>query len=330
MGSSGDMSTTDPRLSVRGLRRDDYRALIQSMAAQFKQDDIPSLAAGIAFRIFLSLFPAMFASVAAFSLFTSGQDIVRLLDTVEFLPGQVRDQIEAPLIRFVEQAGGGATLTVLAGVMGGLWAASSAAVLLSRALTRIYGQAETRGFVEYRITGVAIAVAIFIALVALVVLLVAGGALQGLILETLTLASGAERMASVVMTIGRFGFAALALVGLFAFVYWVGPDRASRPRFQWLTPGAVISVLGWITLSALFGLYTRLVGENEVYGALGGVIVLLLWLQVSMIVLLLGAELNSLLRRFTATRIVSGEELGDHGQAGAEAEARRGPVAPRE
>lgn len=298
------MGTHSVRLTLAGLDRGDYRALLGDLVRYARLDDIPSLAAGVAFRIFLSLFPALFAAVAVFSLVFSGEDIVRLLTGTQFVPADIREQLETPLVRFVEEAGRGATLTVAAGVLGGLWAASSAAVLLCRALTRIFGRSETRRFVKQRVTGVVIAVALFGALVALAVLLVAGGALQAGLLDTLGLTSAVRTLLGVVLTVGRVLLAVLVLVGLFAFVYWVGPDRPARPSFQWLTPGAVIGVTGWVVLSLLFGLYARVAGANPVYGALGGVIVLLLWLQLSMAVLLAGAELNALLRARLA---------GDHG-----------------
>lgn len=291
------MPLTGARLTLRGLRRQDVRPLARRLVAQIREDDVWSLAAGVAFRIFLSLFPALFAAVAVFGIVLTGQEVVALLEALEFVPGTVRAELEDPLVRFTERNGGGATLTVAAGVLGGLWAASSAAVLLARALTRIYGYAETRRFLRLRMTGVLIASALFGALIALMLLLVAGRALQAWVLDALVLARDAEAGLGLALTLGRWFLAVLVLVALFAFVYWVGPDRRAQPRFQWLSPGAVLGVVGWIALSALFNLYTRLAGENEVYGALGGVIVVLLWLQLTMAVLLVGAELNALLRR---------------------------------
>lgn len=306
------MSVTDTRLTLRGLRREDVRPLGRRLVAQIQEDDVWSLAAGVAFRIFLSLFPGLFAVVAVFGIVVSGAEVVALLQALEFVPGAVRSELEGPLVRFTERDGGGATLTVLAGMLGGLWAASSAAVLLARALTRIYGYAETRRFVRLRLIGVLIAVALFGALVALMLLLVAGRALQAWALDALALTSDAERGLGLALTIGRWVLAVGVLVALFAFVYWVGPDRRARPRFQWLSPGAVVGVVGWIVLSGLFNLYTRVAGENEVYGALGGVIVVLLWLQLTMAILLVGAELNALLRRLLAVQpsLAGDEEPG--------------------
>jgi membrane protein len=307
------MTVSEARPTLRGFDRGDYKALARGLLSRMKDDDVASLAAGVAFRIFLSLFPALFAAVAAFTVAASGQDIVRLLDNLEFIPVTIRDQIEQPMVRFVERAGGAATMTIVAGIAGGLWAASSAAVMLAKALTRIFGATETRKFLRLRLVGVVIALALFVALVALVVLLVAGRGVQRLALETLPLRTEADQLLSAALTMGRFLLAAMVLIVLFAFVYWVAPDRQVRPRFRWLTPGSVLGVLGWIALSGLFSMYTRIAGENEFYGALGGVIVLLLWLQLSMIVLLLGAAVNAELRRFHAARMVRGEDGGRRG-----------------
>lgn len=296
------------RASFAGLTWGDYKVLAVSLVAQIKHDDVPSLAAGVAFRIFLSLFPALFAAVAAFSLVASGEDIVALVGSADVLPAAAQEQIEGPLIEFVERAGGGARAAVIGGILGGVWTASSAAVMLARALTRIFGAPETRSFLAQRITGVVIALALFVALVLLVLLLVAGATLQSLALASMRLRETAEAGLATGLTVGRYVLAVGVLIFLFAFVYWRGPDRAARPRFEWLTPGSFFGVVGWLVVSTLFGLYTQTAGaaENPAYAGLGGVIVLLLWLQVTMVILLIGAELNAQLRLLQAARIVTG------------------------
>lgn len=304
---------TEARPTLRGLRGDDYRALGRGVLKGMKEDDVASLAAGVAFRIFLSLFPTLFAAVAVFTVVSSGQDIVRLLESLDFVPAQIKAEIEDPLVRFVQETRDAASLTIALGVAGGLWAASSAAVMLAKALTRIFGSAETRTFLRLRLVGLLIAVALFVALVALVVLLVLGPIIQGLVVDLPVVTDDVEGLVSAGLSVSRYLLAVLVVVVLFAFVYWAAPDRDARPAFMWFTPGAVLGVGGWILLTGAFGLYTRSVGDNELYGALGGIIVLLLWLQISMIVLLVGAVLNSDLRRVHAARIVhAGREREGH------------------
>lgn len=305
---------TDERMEarprLRGLRSDDYKSVGRGVLQGMKKDDVASLAAGVAFRIFLSLFPTLFAVVAVFTVVASGDDVVALLDSIEFVPETIKQEIQDPLVRFVEDTRDAASLTIALGIAGGLWAASSAAVMLAKALSRIFGAAETRKFVRLRLIGASIAVALFVVLVVLFVLLVVGPGIQRWLVDAAVRVDGASGLVSTGLTIARYALAILVVVGFFAFVYWAAPDREARSKFQWITPGAVFGVVGWIALTAAFGVYAGAVGDNEVYGALGGVIVLLLWLQFSMMVLLIGAAINAELRRFDAARIVHGHAGG--------------------
>ncbi|MFO8075665.1 MAG: YihY/virulence factor BrkB family protein [Egibacteraceae bacterium] len=291
-----------PTISLRALDGGQRRALLPAVLATLKRDDVPTLAAGAAFKIFLALFPAMFAAVAIFTLATSGSDVLRLLAELEFLPSLLRDELAGPLERFVEQAGGAELSVAIIGIVAGLWAVSSAAVTLMKALSRINDLEETRGFLAMRLGALAITLALLIALVTIGALLVAGGAVQQAVLDAVMGAQAPGRdTAGLLATVARYGVSIVVLIVVLAFVFWIGPDRREhRPPFQWLTPGAAVGVLGWLVASAVFGLYVRIAGVNPVYGALGGVIVLMLWLQLTMLVLLLGAELNAEIRRARA------------------------------
>ena len=290
---------TAPTVSLRALDGGQRRALAPAVLATLKRDDVPTLAAGAAFKIFLALFPAMFAAVAIFTLVTTGRDVLRLLGELEFLPPLLRQELAGPLERFVEEAGGAELSVAIIGIAAGLWAVSSAAVTLMKALSRINDLEETRSFVVMRLGALAITLALLVGLVTIGVLLVAGGPVQRSLLDAVIGAEAPGRaVAGLLGTLARYGVSLVVLIVVLAFVFWIGPDRGHRrPPFQWLTPGAVLGVLGWLAASAVFGLYVRIAGVNPVYGALGGIIVLMLWLQLTMLVLLLGAELNAEIRR---------------------------------
>ena len=293
---------TAPKVSLRALDGEQRRALLPAVLATLKRDDVPTLAAGAAFKIFLALFPAMFAAVAIFTLVTSGRDVLRLLGELEFLPPLLRQELAGPLEGFVEEAGGAELSFAIIGIAAGLWAVSSAAVTLMKALSRINDLEETRSFIAMRIGALAITLALLVALVTIGALLVAGGAVQRSVLDAVIGAQAPGRATvGLLATLGRYGVSVVVLIVVLAFVFWIGPDhREHRPPFQWLTPGAALGVLGWLVASAVFGLYVRIAGVNPVYGALGGVIVLMIWLQLTMLVLLLGAELNAEIRRARA------------------------------
>lgn len=288
-GSPPNGPATQP--VVTGLDRDGYREILRATIARIKRDDVPSLAAGVAFKIFLSLFPAAIATVAVFSIVTSPEDLAAVTEAAsDLLPRRAAEVV--PVGELVEAGGAGAGGLAIGGVLAGLWAATSAAVTLAKALSRAYEVEETRKFVRQRTVALAITLALFVALVALVLLLVAGGPLQeALVPPQLGAAAGA------LLTAARLAGALVVLVLLFAFVYWVGPDRPLR-GWTWMSPGAVVGVVGWLAVSGGFTLYVRLAGNYEAtYGALAGVIVLLLWLQMSMLFLLAGATLNAVIER---------------------------------
>lgn len=290
-----------------GLPRRDYRAVLKSTFAEISDDDVPSLAAGVAFRIFLSIFPALIAAVAIFSLVTTEEDMARfitVMQNVEFLPEAANDLVIKPLENLVE--GDGAAGIAVAGVLGGLWAATSAAVTLIKALSRAWDVPESRSFFVQRAVALVIMVALVLALAGLFLLLVVGVQIQAALLPE-GLNTG---MTGALLGLGRFVAAVALLMLLFAFVYWVGPDR-DRPHLQWLSPGAVVAVVGWLAASGLFTFYVRTFGDYEAtYGALAGVIVLLLWLQISMMTMLIGAELNAEVERAAEIRSVIAEGAG--------------------
>jgi hypothetical protein len=109
------------------------------------------------------------------------------------------------------------------------------------------------------------------------------------------------------------------LMLLFAFIYWVGPNFRQRQPYPWISPGAVLGVVLWLAASGLFGVYVSLfagnyTGSRSVYGSLGGAIVFMLWLQVSMLALLAGAEVNQVLQLRAGQRSSTAEMAGFGGE----------------
>jgi len=253
-----------------------------------KVHDVPSLAAGVAFKIFLALFPSLLAFLAVVSLVADPEVLVDALD--EVVPPAVLDLV-APRIEGVTGTGGaGALLTV--GVLGGLWAASSAAVTLIKAMTRIHGAVEGRGFVGQRLTALLLIASLLLALAVIVVLVVFGPQVRAAVLGVVDLGG----IGAVLFNLAQAAVAVLVLVLLLSFAYWAAPDVADLPR-RWISPGAVLGAIGWLVLSAGFSLYTQTAGNYEAtYAGLAGVIVTLVWLQLSMLVLLLGAQLDATLQ----------------------------------
>ena len=295
------------------LTRADYLGALKRTVAEIKADDAPSLAAGVAFRMFLSLFPSLFAAVAVFSLVTSQAEIVDLIGRLSgVMPSGAIAVIQGPLRDLGNTEEGKAGFAAVIGVLAGLFAATSAAVALMKALSRAYNVPETRKLVAARVTALVLVAALIVGLVALVALMVAGPQLQDALLPDfpgwIDFLLGAARL---LLALG-------VLILLFAFVYWIGPNR-ERPSWAWMSPGALIGVLGWLAVSAGFTLYAQTAGSYDAtYGTLAGVVVLLLWLQLSMLMILVGAEFNAEVERTRSMYVAIGEgaEFGLPGVAG--------------
>lgn len=278
------------------LSRAQWIAVLKAAKREASSDDLSSLAAGVAYRIFLSLFPALIAVVAIFRLVA---DPARLGEYVErariLVPDQAIGIVSTQLSRLLSQDSGAAGSIAIAAVLGGLLAAIAAARAIMTALDRAYGVEAHRGFIRQHLVALVLTLALFLALIGLVVLLVFGPQITEWLLRPVLPHSDLEML----ITVARYLAAIVLLVALFGFVYAVGPNRP-RPPGRWMSPGAILGVAGWLGASYGFSIYTRVVGSygsSGPYGAFGGVIVLLVWLQLSMLILLFGAEVNAELER---------------------------------
>ena len=287
------------------LTRRDYLAALKRTIKEVKDDDVPGLAAGVAFKMFLSLFPAMLAGVAIFSIVTTPTEIADMLDRANvFLPEGALTLITDPLRDLAEGGGGAAGFAAIAGIAAGLFAATGAAISMMKALSRAYDVPETRKFVRQRLIGLALTVALVIALAAMALLLIAGPQVQESLLGEVPFPL------DWVLAVGRFLLALLVLIVLFAFVYWTGPNR-DHPSWVWMSPGAALAVVGWLVVAGGFTLYAQTLGSyDKTYGAIAGVALLLIWLQLSMLVILVGAEFNSEVERTRALHQRVGEGAG--------------------
>ncbi len=287
----------------------EIRLAITGMFKRATEDDLPGLAAGVAFKIFLAFFPAILAAAAIYGLASTPAEVFESVRNLSrYLPPSAAEVIQSNLRAITQAERSTAGLVAVFGVLVGLFTATGAAVSLIRALDRIYGVAEQRPFLLQRLVGLAISVMLFLTLGSLVILIVVGGTLQ----EFLLPARLQVPLVTVPLAIGRYALALLVLVSLFAFVYSVGPNRIP-PRWQWLSPGALLGVVGWLAVAGAFRLYAVTIGASTYdegsYGAIAGVIVLLLWLQLSMLAMLVGAELNAELERLRDERQAARERI---------------------
>ncbi len=305
--ASTSVSAPSPTVpeSPTDLNRRDYLTALKRTFAEIKTDDVPGLAGGVAFKMFLSLFPSLLAAVAVFSIVTTPGEIAEMIEQARgVLPGAAVELINRPLEELANTKTGTAGIAAALGIATGLVSATGAAVSLMKALSRAYDVAETRKFLRQRLIGLLLTLALIVALVGIALLLVVGGQLQTSLLPGVVppLAYG---LAAV-----RFVLALAVLVLLFAFVYWAGPNR-DHPSWVWMSPGALFGVIGWLVVAGGFSLYAETADSYpRTYGTIIGVVVLLIWLQLSMLVILVGAEFNAEVERMRSLHVRVGEGAG--------------------
>jgi membrane protein len=177
---------------------------------------------------------------------------------------------------------------------------------LMRALNRAYDREETRGFVRQRVTALAMVCLALLAFALVLGLLVLGPHLAGWIGD----ASGLETLVDWIWWTAQWPILLAGLLLTFAGILYLGPNVA-HPRWRFLTPGAVLAVAVWLVASGLFAAYTSMLGSyNKTWGTAATVVVTLVWLWLSGLALLIGAEVNAEAER---SRELRRGEPAEHG-----------------
>lgn len=263
----------------------DLEDVARKLKADLKQDDVSLLAAGVAFYALLALVPALVALVSLYGLVADPADIERNVDdALAAAPTEVGDLVKSQLASIVDSSASGLRVGALAGLAVALWSASSGMKNLMAAVNRAYHEDETRGFLKLRATSVALTVGFMV---------LGGAALFGLIVAPKTLdRDGAAGAARTVIEIVRWPLLALVVIVGLAVLYRFAPDRDGA-RWRWISPGAVLAAVVWLAASVGFSIYTTNFGKyNETYGALGAVVIVMLWLWLGAYAVIAGAELN--------------------------------------
>ena len=272
--------------------------ILKRTMGQLKSDNVPIVAAGVGFYVFLAMVPAIVAVVSVYGLVADPVDVQRQLGSLlGALPSDaadlVRTQVEAITAQGPTSLGVGVVVSVLAA----LWAASKGMQALIVALNIAYDEEETRTFLRLRGLALGLTVALTIAAVVGVSGMVLAGKLASLLGTFGELAIGLLRWP----ILGAFA------VLLLAVLYRYCPDR-DAPAWRWVSPGALVATVLWLVGSVGFAVYVNNFGKyNETYGTLGAVVVLLLWLFLTAYVIVFGAELDAESERQTRQDTTQGE-----------------------
>jgi len=262
---------------------------------KFQADEMTDRAASMTYYVMMSLFPALLVCVALLGLL-GDQSLVT--DAVRYArehgaPKEVADALGNGLSSTIEKAGGAVSFALVLGILVAIYGASGAFGGAGRALNTVYGVRESRSFLKHKLIDIAwTVVAMLFAIVALLSVFLGGG-LATDIFGTIGLGDSAAS----VWSFARWLVALGAVVLMYAVTYSFAPDIKPR-RLRWITPGAAAGVVIWMIASAGFFFYVSNFGKyGATYGAFAGAVILLLWLYLSSLAFLFGAELNAELER---------------------------------
>jgi membrane protein len=290
-----------------------------------KADQVPLLAAGVAFYAFLAIFPALIAIVSIYGLFADPSTITNQLNSLTAaLPDQARqvitDQVTALTTRGRQTLGIGLILSVVIA----LWSASAGISNLLTAINIAYDEEEKRGFVKKRLLSLGLTLG---AIVFMVIVL----GLVAVLPPLLKAVFGTGPLRWILQILGWLVLVVL-VAAVLAILYRLGPDR-DAPRMAWVSVGAVVATLIWLAASIGFSIYASTFGNYaKTYGVFAGIVVLLFWLWLTMYAILLGAEINAEAEQQTIEDTTKGEEepLGGRGAVKADSVTSGDPEAPQQ
>jgi membrane protein len=267
-----------------------------------KDDNVGLLAAGVAFYAFTALFPALIAAVTLYGLVADPATVQKQVQSLsDHLPPETATLISKQLTSITSTSSSALGIGLVVSVLGALFSASGGVGNLIKAINIAYDEEETRGMVKLRLLALALTLgAVLFVLVAI-----------GLIAVVPPLLShvGLGVVGRVLAGIGTYVALVAFMVVALGILYRYAPDR-DAPKFRWVGLGAAVATLLWIIASALFSFYVSNFGSyGKTYGALAGVIVLLLWFYITAFIVLLGAEINSESEQQTARDSTEGPEL---------------------
>ena len=285
-----------------------WKDILWRTYAEMQSDRLLSIAGGVAFFILLAIFPAITALVSAYGLYFDASTITNNLSLLDdIVPANVLSIVHEQAQRIAGNSGRALSLGIIVGILVSLWSAMSGVKAMIDALNVIYEQQEGRNFFKLSLVALVFTLGGF----ATFLLAIAGVIVLPLVLAPIGLGSAAG-------TLTRFGrwpvLLLVLLIGL-AVLYRYGPYRRAA-RWQWVSVGSVFAAVTWIIASYLFSWYlASFANYNATYGSLGAVVGLMMWLWISTIVVLLGAELNAEIEHQTARDSTVGSEkpLGERG-----------------
>lgn len=279
------------------LPRSAWPTVLKRSARQFKRDNVTDLAAALTYYGLLALFPGMLVLVSVLG-FLGKSTTQRLLNNVgQIAPGGVHSFLQG-VVHQVQGRAGAASIAAIVGIVLALWSASGYVAAFMRAANTIYGVPEGRPIWKTA------PVRLLTTLALVVMLVIAAGivVLTGPIANHVGSALGMGHAAVLAWDIAKWPVL-IILVSIMVSVLYKATPNVKQPGFRFISAGGVLAVIIWIVASAAFAIYVSFSGSyNKTYGAFATAIIFLVWLWLSNIAILLGAEFNAELQRERAIR----------------------------
>ncbi|HET8614443.1 MAG TPA: YihY/virulence factor BrkB family protein [Actinomycetales bacterium] len=293
--SRGAPAPDDPRKpdSPADLHKPAWRFAFRSTVREFVDDHCTDLAAGLTYYAVLSLFPALLAAVSLLGVVGQGQ---RTTDAIlgiigDLGPQSAVDTLRGPIESLSSSQAAGWSLA--AGIVVAIWSASGYVRAFSRAMNRIYEVEEGRPI--WKLTPIQLALTVVAVLLIGVVAIAL--VVTGPLAKAIGSAIGLGDAAVTAWQIAKWPVLALIVIFIIAVLYHTTPN-VKQPKFRWMSAGALVALVTWAIASVAFGLYVSgFSSYQKTYGVLAGVIVFLLWLWITNLALMFGAEFDSELER---------------------------------
>jgi len=272
--------------------RGGWWAVLKRTVQEFRDDNLSDWAAALTYYGVLAIFPALIVLTSVLGLIGESATKPLLDELGNVAPGPAND-ILTSAIKNLQGDQGAAGVLFVVGLLAALWSASSYVAAFMRASNAIYDMEEGRPVWKT----LPVRLGMTIVLLLLLVVTTLAVVLTGGIAKSAGDLVGLGSTAVTVWNIAKWPVLLLIVSLMFAFLYWAAPN-VRQPGFRWVSPGGILAVVGWLIASGAFAFYVGSFGSyNKTYGALGGVIVFLVWLWISNIMILLGAEFNAELER---------------------------------
>lgn len=267
-------------------------AVLKRTVSQFSEDKLSTWAAALTYYAVLSIFPMLLALVSVLGVIgpSATQPLIDNLSSVA--PGPAKDILTNALTS-LQSSQGASTLALIVGLAAAIWSASGYIGAFMDAANAVWDAPEGRPIWKRIPLRLAVTVVLLFLLAASALAVVLTGPLARSAGDIV----GLGDTFVTVWGIAKWPLLVLVVSFMISLLFWAGPN-VKQPGFPWVTPGGLLAVVLWIVASLLFALYVaNFASYNKVYGSLGGVIVFLIWLWITNLIILLGAEFNSELER---------------------------------